>query len=494
MVYIGYDIGSSSVKAALIDGKDGKEMFRVQSPEGEMPISAPHPGWGEQDPHMWWEHTVRATKALLKQSGTAPEAVRGIGISYQMHGLVSLDKDLRIIRPSIIWCDSRAVHSGDQLTKLAGEAACRQKLMNTPGNFTLSKLFWLKEHEPETYARIHKIMLPGDYIAMRLTGLPRTTASGLSEGILWDFESHRPATWLLEKADISPEILPELAPGMGLQGEVNKKGAEESGLPEGTPVLYRAGDQPNNALSLNVMQPGQVAATGGTSGVVYAVTDRMDTGEMSRINNFAHINHSASAPRIGKLLCINGTGIQYSWLKKQMGGSLSYSEMNERAQRIPPGSDGLQIFPFGNGAERMLENKHIGAQVSGIDFNTHGQEHLCRAALEGIAFAFVYGMEIMKNDGVNLHSIRAGNDNLFQARPFGETIATLTGATIEMITTTGAAGAGRAAAIAHGRFADMSEATATDRSDGSYQPLSNPEPYREAYLDWKDQLNTLLKP
>lgn len=493
MVYIGYDIGSSSVKAALIDGADGREILRVQSPEGEMPINAPEPGWGEQDPGMWWEHSLNATRSLLEQSGTSPEEVQGIGISYQMHGLVTVDKALHVIRPSIIWSDSRAVESGEQLAELAGEEACREQLMNRPGNFTLAKLFWLKQHEPETYGRIHKIMLPGDYIAMRFCGYPTTTASGLSEGILWDFKADAPANWLLEKAGIDPELLPEIVPGMGMQGQISARGAAESGLPEGTPILYRAGDQPNNALALNVMEPGQVAATGGTSGVVYAVTDRRETGEMSRINNFAHVNHRAGMPRIGKLLCINGTGIQYSWLKKQLGETYSYAEMNRLAATVPPGSEGLRVYPFGNGAERMLENRHMGAQISGIDFNIHNPEHLCRAVLEGIAYAFVYGMEIMEEDGVSPGGIRAGNDNLFRARPFGETIATLTGATIDLITTTGAAGAGRAAALSEGRFTSMAEATATDQIEGTYAPLPRPEPYRQAYQDWKNKLDTLLK-
>ena len=493
MYWIGYDIGSSSVKAALVDSERGSELGRVQFPKKEMPISAPQPGWGEQDPELWWKNAVLATAELLHSTGVAPEKIRGIGISYQMHGLVAVDKNLEVVRPSIIWCDSRAVGSGEDLLAQVGEAACREHLLNAPGNFTLSKLLWVKNNEPGRYERIHKIMLPGDYIAMRLSGRCTTTASGLSEGILWDFSRHEPAWWLLEAAGIGRGLLPELVPTFGEQVVLSGNGAREIGLPEGIPVLYRAGDQPNNALSLNVMEPGEVAATGGTSGVVYAVTDRTQTGEMSRINNFAHVNHRSEAPRIGKLLCINGTGIQYSWMQQQVSPGLDYPEMNRQGAAIRVGCEGLRIYPFGNGAERMLGNARIGARISGLDFNLHGRPHLYRAALEGIAFSFVYGMEILQQDGVPLQKIRAGNDNLFRARTFSETIATLTGSSIEMVATTGAAGAARAAAVASGAFASMAEATATDEVQLRYEPLPDAHAYQEAYAGWKNELTEQLK-
>lgn len=493
MYWIGYDIGSSSVKAALIDSETGSELGRVQFPKKEMPISAPRPGWGEQDPDLWWKNAVLATAELLGSTGVAPEKIRGIGISYQMHGLVAVDQNLDPVRPSIIWCDSRAVGSGDALLEKVGEAACREHLLNAPGNFTLSKLVWVQQHEPRVFAKIHKIMLPGDYIAMRLSGRCTTTASGLSEGILWDFSRHEPAWWLLKAAGIGRELLPEIVPTFGEQVVLGGDGAREMGLPEGIPVLYRAGDQPNNALSLNVMEPGEVAATGGTSGVVYAVTDRTQTGEMSRINNFAHVNHRSDAPRIGKLLCINGTGIQYSWMQHQVSPGLDYPEMNRQGAAIPVGCEGLRVYPFGNGAERMLGNARIGARISGLDFNLHSRPHLYRAALEGIAFSFVYGMEILKQDGVPLQKIRAGNDNLFRARVFSETIATLTGSSIEMVATTGAAGAARAAAVAAGAFPSMTEATATDAVQLRYEPLPEAGAYREAYEGWKHELTEQLK-
>lgn len=493
MYWIGYDIGSSSVKAALVRSDTGAEAARIQRPEKEMPIDSPQPGWGEQPPEMWWDHLVEATGALLASAGVSPADIQGIGISYQMHGLVAVDRNHQVVRPSIIWCDSRAVATGERLAEKIGEAACRERLLNTPGNFTLSKLLWVRDHEPEVFARIHKMMLPGDYIALKFTGKCTTTASGLSEGILWDFKDNRPAEWLLEAAGLSPGLLPDLVPSFGQQGVLSEEGARTSGLKAGIPILYRAGDQPNNALSLNVMHPGEVAATGGTSGVVYAVSDRFGSGELNRVNHFAHVNHQAGTPRIGTLLCINGTGIQYSWMQQNASQNLEYAEMNRLAESIPVGSHGLQVFPFGNGAERMLGNAHLGATVKHLDFNTHKQAHMYRAALEGIAFSFVYGMELMAAGGQAPQRIRAGNDNLFRARAFAETITTLTGATIEMVTTTGAAGAARAAAVAGGAFSDMTEATASDEVALRYLPLETKSVYQAAYSKWKEELNLMLK-
>lgn len=492
MVYLGFDLGSSSVKAALIDAADGREIARAHAPESEMAIDAPHPGWAEQDPEAWWTHAVSAARKLFSSKAINPTDVGGIGIAYQMHGLVAVGEQQEVIRPSIIWCDSRAVQTGDALFEKIGPTVFAQRMLNHPGNFTLSKLLWVKENEPEQFKRIHKIMLPGDYLAMKLTGNITTTSSGLSEGILWDFQENTPAHWLLESCGLSTDLLPALVPSLGKQGELSAKAAAILGLPEGIPIAYRAGDQPNNALSLNVMEPGEVAATGGTSGVVYAVSDQADHNEISRINQFAHVNHTAEAARIGKLLCINGTGIQYGWLRKLMGENLSYDEMNARASALSPGSDGLSILPFGNGAERMLDNRFPGASMHGIDFNRHCEDHLCRAALEGIAFAFAYGMELMQGT-TPISKIRAGSDNLFQAAVFGTTLATLSGASIELVNTTGAIGAARAAGLACGSIASLAEACATDSQEGLYLPQTDTSAIQEAYQRWKQHLRNALE-
>ncbi|NYJ26644.1 xylulokinase [Muricauda sp. ARW1Y1] len=492
MYWIGFDIGSSSIKAALINADNGSPIDMVQYPEKEMSIASAQSGWAEQDPQRWWQNLCKTTQNLISKSNINKSEIKGIGISYQMHGLVIVDKKLEPIRPSIIWCDSRAVETGEQLFHNAGEEKCIDHLLNAPGNFTLSKLKWVKDNEPENYQNIYKFMLPGDYIALRLSGECTTTPSGLSEGILWDFKEHQIAKWLLEETGIDSSLVPEIRPSFSEQGRVSKKGAEESGLPEGIPIMYRAGDQPNNALALNVMEPGQIAATGGTSGVVYAISGQQRTQEHTRINSFAHVNHSKNATRIGILLCINGTGIQYSWMKNELTDGLSYNDMNQMAEKVTIGSDGLSILPFGNGAERMLENRGKGSRILNLNFNIHKKSHLFRAALEGIAFAFVYGMEILQKDGVDIGSIKAGNDNLFRAGIFSKTVATLSQSKIDIVETTGAVGAARAAAYAHGDFASIGEATATDAVQLTYEPENNINEYQEAYQIWKEALNEYL--
>ncbi|MGI9530936.1 xylulokinase [Lutimonas sp.] len=489
MYFIGFDLGSSSVKAALIDSSTGKTIGVTNYPETEMSILAKQTGWAEQDPGIWWQNCCKVTQRLLRQTGVSSNEIKGVGIAYQMHGMVIIDKDQKVLRPSIIWCDSRAVEIGNQAFQAVGADLCVSNLLNSPGNFTLSKLKWVKENEPEVFNQVHKLLLPGDFIAMRLTGEVTTTISGLSEGIMWDFKENEPASWLFDHMGISKELIPDVVPTFSEQGTVTKQAAEEIGLPQGIPVLYRAGDQPNNALSLNAFEPGEIAASGGTSGVVYAVTDSIQTKEYLRINNFAHVNYTKENPRIGKLLNINGAGIQYSWMKQNLAhASASYEDMNNLAATVSIGSEGLRILPFGNGAERMLNNQNKGARISNLNFNLHKRGHMFRAALESIAFSFVYGIDILKNDGVDLSVIRAGNDNLFRSDIFSTTIASLVGANIQIIDTTGAVGAARAAGVSFGAFKSLNEAFSDIEHVMTYQPQSNKNNYSEFYELWKQDL------
>ncbi|UMB54174.1 carbohydrate kinase [Lutibacter sp. A64] len=494
MYYIGFDLGSSSVKAALIDAKTGKSVGITHYPETEMAIVAEQIGWAEQDPNLWWKNICKVTKKLLAETSISSNKIKGIGIAYQMHGMVVVDKNNEVLRPSIIWCDSRAVEIGNMAFKEAGEGKCVANLLNSPGNFTLSKLKWVKENEPEIFEKVVKLLLPGDFIALKLTGEATTTISGLSEGIMWDFKQNKLADWLFDYMGIATDVIPTIVPTFSNQGIVTKKASEEIGLPEGIPVLYRAGDQPNNAMSLNVFEPGEIAATGGTSGVVYAITDSSKTKENTRINNFAHVNYKKEQPRIGKLLNINGAGIQYSWMKNNIVAATdSYNDMNNLAASIPVGSDGLRILPFGNGAERMLNNENIGASFLNLNFNRHGKPHLLRAALESIAFSFVYGIDILKNDGVDVSAIKAGNDNLFRSEIFSNTIATLVGADIRIIDTTGAVGAARAAGVSLGDFKTLNDAFSDSEHVMTYHPLNDKKIYMDAYQLWKQDLEKMYK-
>lgn len=486
MYLIGYDIGSSSVKASLVDAQSGACVASAFYPKTEAPIKAMQPGWAEQAPDDWWEYLKQATADVLAQSKADKQDIRAIGISYQMHGLVCVDKNLRPLRDAIIWCDSRAVPFGQKAFSDLGSERCLSHLLNSPGNFTASKLEWVRQNEPDTFNNIYKVMLPGDYIALRLSGTPATTVSGLSEGMMWDFAEDQPAKFLLDYYGIPAEMLADRVPTFGLQGEVSAAAAAELGLAEGTPITYRAGDQPNNALSLNVFEPGEAATTAGTSGVVYGVIGRVAYDPQSRVNTFAHVNHSTAAPRLGVLLCINGTGILNSWMRRTVAPGLSYPEMNDVAAQAPIGSEGLSILPFGNGAERVLCDREVGASIHGINFNRHSQAHLLRAAQEGIVFSFAYGMEIMKAMGMNLQTIRAGKANMFLSPIFRDTLAGVTGATIELCDTDGSVGAARAAGIGVGIYADHHEAFATLKKLQVIEPeVKNKAAYAEAYERWR---------
>lgn len=493
MYYLGLDIGSSSVKVALVNVDTGKSVGLVQEPQTEMSMLAVQNGWAEQDPEEWWKHVCTGILRIKKENKVADTEIVGIGISYQMHGLVVLDVDGNVLRNSIIWCDSRAIEIGQRAFEEIGAKQCAAHLLNSPSNFTASKLKWVKENEPELYAKVHKLMLPGDYIAYRLSGVMNTTLSGLSEGIFWDFKEDALADVLMKHYGFESHLVPSIVPTFSEQSTVNSKGATESGLKRGTPILYRAGDQPNNALSLNVFNPGEVAATGGTSGVIYAVTDSLSVKEYARINNFAHVNYEkGKALRIGKLLCINGAGIQYRWLLNNLDVA-SYEEMNELANQVPVGSDGVCILPFGNGAERMLNNRDIGTRMLNLNLNNHTKAHLCRAALEGIAFSFVYGMDILKSDGSIVNVMRAGNDNLFRSRIFSDTVATLIGYDIEIYNTTGAIGAARAADLHKGDFTAFGKQIMENDYVMTYKPSMNKTAYKKGYELWKNELELILK-
>lgn len=484
MFLLGYDIGSSSVKASLVDAQNGRCVATAFYPKSEAPIYAAKPGWAEQDPSMWWENLKLATADIMTASAVSPSDIKAIGISYQMHGLVCVDKDRNVLRPSIIWCDSRAVPYGQKAFETIGPDVCLSHMLNSPGNFTASKLAWVKENEPELYGKIYKIMLPGDYIAMKLTDEICTTVSGLSEGVFWDFKEGGLSKLLLSHYGIDESLIPEIRPTFAEQGRVTASAAAELGLAEGIPVTYRAGDQPNNALSLNVFNPGEIASTAGTSGVVYGVLGDVNYDPKSRVNTFAHVNHTAEQTRLGVLLCINGTGILNSWMKRNVAPEgISYADMNDVAAKAPIGSAGVSILPFGNGAERMLENKEVGSSIHGVNFNIHGKEHLLRAAQEGIVFSFKYGIDIMEQMGMKVNRIHAGHANMFLSPIFRDTLAGVTGAVIDLYDTDGSVGAAKGAGIGAGIYKDNNEAFASLEKLAVIEP-ANSEQYADAYQRW----------
>lgn len=490
MYLLGFDIGSSSVKASLVDTNNGACVAASLAPDVEAPIKAINPGWAEQNPEDWWKYLKQATANVMAQLKVKGAEIAAIGISYQMHGLVCIDKKHKVLRPSIIWCDSRAVQIGEKAFQNIGKAQCLTRLLNAPGNFTASKLAWVKNNEPEIFDRIYKIMLPGDYIAMRLTDQICTTVSGLSEGMFWDFQNNNIAHFLLDYYGIPHDFIPEIKPTFAEQGRLSASAAKELGLAEGIPITYRAGDQPNNALSLNVFEPGEIASTAGTSGVVYGVNEEISYDPKSRVNTFAHVNHTDNQTRLGILLCINGTGILNAWMKRNiMSTGMRYTDMNTLAEEAPIGAKGVSVLPFGNGAERILENRATGCSFHGLNFNTHDRSYLLRAAQEGIVFSFKYGIEIMENMGMPINKIHAGKANMFLSSLFRDTLAGITGATIELYNTDGAIGAAKGAGIGAGIYKNPQEAFSSLQKIGVVEPKASDMPaYNEAYQRWKSYI------
>ncbi len=490
---LGFDVGSSSVKASLVDIDSGECAASAFYPEHEAPIKALKAGWAEQSPEMWWTNAKLALAKIMADTGAKGEDIRGIGISYQMHGLVCVDRNGQPLRDSIIWCDSRAVPYGERAWQRLGADYCLSHLLNSPGNFTAAKLAWVRENEPDLFSRIDKIMLPGDYLAMKLSGEANTTVSGLSEGIFWDFKNRSVSQTLLDELEIPKEMIAPIVPTFAIQARVSKAAAAETGLQEGTPISYRAGDQPNNALSLNVFNPGEIASTAGTSGVVYGVLGETNYDPKSRVNTFAHVNYTESQTRLGVLLCINGTGILNAWTHRNVTPDLGYAEMNDLAATVPVGSDGVTVIPFGNGAERVLENRETGCSIHGLNFNKHNRAHLVRAAQEGIVFSFCYGMEVMRSMGMNIQKVHAGRANMFLSPIFRETLANTSGATIELYETDGSVGAARGAGMGCGIYRDNTEAFASLKKLGVIAPdTQQQEQYLEAYARWKQALEQTL--
>jgi xylulokinase len=487
MLLLGIDIGTSSVKVSVVDADSQQVIVSAQYPDEESEITAKQVGWAEQSPEMWWSQVQSAFSRCKQRSAFNPEDIKSIGIAYQMHGLVLVDKVQNVLRDSIIWCDSRAVEIGNAAFDTLGHEFCLSHLLNSPGNFTASKLAWVRKHEPEIFSKIDKMMLPGDFIAMKLTGEITTTISALSEGILWDFKTNSLSAELMNLYGIDAEMIPQIRPVFSEHGRVTTAVAALLGLKAGIPVAYKSGDQPNNALSLNVLQPGEVAATAGTSGVIYGVSDQLAYDPESRVNTFAHVNYSEQEKRFGVLLCINGAGSLNRWAKNLFGSKLSYQQMNDMANKIEVGSAGLRVLPFGNGAERMLNNRLVGAHMQNIDLNVHNQGHIFRAVQEGIAFSFRYGLDIMRSNGLNPTVIRAGKANLFLSTIFLQAFVNTTGVPVELYENDGSVGAALGSGIGAGIFNSAKEAFQNIRHLQLIEP-EDAHTYEPLYQSWLGDL------
>jgi xylulokinase len=499
MLLLGIDIGTSSIKVSVVDAVTQQCIASAQYPEMESDIITLKPGWAEQSPEMWWEYVQLAILKMHAHRKYNPKDIAAIGIAYQMHGLVMVDKQQHVLRNSIIWCDSRAVEIGNKAFEEIGKEKCLMYLLNSPGNFTASKLAWVKQNEPEVYEQTDKIMLPGDFIAMKLTGELTTSISALSEGIFWDFRQNELSVDVFGYYGLSPSFIPEIKEVFAEHGKLSAAVADALSLKKDLPVTYKAGDQPNNALSLNVLEPGEVAATAGTSGVIYGVSDQLTYDKESRVNTFAHVNYKMPPPsgkdqgeaRLGVLLCINGTGILNRWIKNIAGDGMSYQQINEAAKTVKAGSDGVLIFPFGNGAERMLNNRTVQAHFQNINLNKHNKSHLFRAAQEGIAFAFRYGIDIMRQNGINPSIIRVGKANMFLSEVFTGSFVNTLNVPVEMYNNDGSVGAAIGAGLGAKIYSGPKEAFRNFKPVQIIEPTDH-KTYDQFYNNWLAQLEKHL--
>lgn len=497
MYFLGIDLGSSSVKLSVLDADKGSCLSSVTAPDFEMEIKAPEFGWAEQDPELWWQYTKHGIAKLANKYQIDLTKIKAIGIAYQMHGLVLTDADLNPVRPAIIWCDSRAAVLGAQSYLQIGEDYCQETLLGSPGNFTASKLKWVKENQPEILAKAAYMMLPGDYIAAKLSGVAQISTSGLSEGTLWNFKEGRLATEIMEQMDIPSELVPEIVPNFGEQATINSAIAKELGFSSDVKITYRGGDQPNNALSLNVLKPGEIATTAGTSAVIYAVSDQDAFDTQSRINTFLHVNNTPEEKRNGVMVCINGSGICYQWLRKLMSAAtdelIDYEQLNSLAAASEAGAKGLRFYPFGNGVERIFNNKNATSGIQNLNFNMHSASEVVRAACEGIVFAMNFGFDVMKEVGVTGTLVKAGKANLFLSPIFREIFVNTTNTTLELYNTDGAVGAARGAAYGFGYYKTYEEAFENLECLERIEP--NPaltKTYADIYNNWKHHINTDL--
>ncbi len=483
MLLLGIDLGTSFIKVSVIDSISQSCIASVQYPEKEVSIVSIQSGWAEQSPDQWWFDIKQAIINLNKTRKYNPNDIKAIGISYQMHGLVLIDKKGNVLRDSIIWCDSRAVSYGAKAEEKIGKEKCYTHLLNAPGNFTASKLAWVKENEPSIYDDIYKVLLPGDFISYRMTNELSTTPSALSEGVFWDFKKNNISIDILNYFDFDKSIFPEIKDVFSNHGQLSNDVALELNLNPQIPITYKAGDQPNNAFSLNVIEHGEFAATAGTSGVIYGIINTLNGEINAKINRFAHVNHDKDSVRIGTLLCVNGAGIMNKYIKQKFGSDLSYHTFDDLAATVTPGSNGLHILPFGNGAERIFDNRTIGAHIENLDLNKHESPHFFRAVQEGVAFSFKYGFEHMCSSNFFPIKIKAAKSNMFKSPVFKEAFVNLIGVSLEIYDTDGSIGAAKGSGVIIGAYSSPLDACTIQKPIEKIFPTKETL-YNELYNDW----------
>lgn len=406
---IGIDLGTSGVKTVLFD-ESGKP---VASSTVEYPLYQPNLGWAEQDPEDWWKGTCESINNVMLKSGVNKQDVKGVGLSGQMHGAVLLDKNDKVLRKAIIWCDQRSAAECDQITQLVG----KERLIEITANpaltgFTASKVMWVKNNEPQIFEKIAKILLPKDYIRLRLTGEYATEVSDASGMQFMNIAQRKWSSEVLGKLEISESMLGKMYESQEVTGKVTASAAAITGLNEGTIVVGGAGDQAAGAVGNGIVKPGVVSSTIGTSGVVFAYTDKLTIDPLGRVHTFCH-----AVPNTYHIMGVTqGAGLSLKWfrdnfcMEELMTAELSnidvYKLLDAEAENITPCSDGLVYLPYLMG-ERT---PHLDPDARGVFFGLtakHTKPHFVRSIMEGVTYSLRDCLEIIRGMGVEVSEVRA---------------------------------------------------------------------------------------
>jgi xylulokinase len=398
---LGIDVGTGGTRAVLLD-QAGRVLGAATAEHAEM--ASPQLGWAEQDPRDWWRAAQVAIGECLTAAGATGPEVFAVGLSGQMHGLVLLDGAGEVVRPALLWCDQRTEEECREITERVGAKRLIELVANPAlTGFTLPKIWWVRKHELELWSRVRSIMLPKDYVRFKLTGARATDVADASGTLLFDVVRRRWSAEMLEASDLRAEILPKVFESPEITARVTKDGAAASGLREGTPVVAGGGDQAAGAVGMGIVAPGNVSATIGTSGVVFAATSDPVVEPKGRIHTFCH----AIPGRWHVMGVTQGAGLSLRWFRDQFAGGASYDTLMIEAAAAPAGSDGLLWAPYLMGERTPHLDPNARGALVGLTAQ-HTRAHVIRAILEGVAFSLRDTFTIFRELGVPVKSIRLG--------------------------------------------------------------------------------------
>ena len=398
---LGIDVGTGGTRAVLLD-QAGRVLGAATAEHA--PMASPQLGWAEQDPRDWWRAARIAIRECLVKASAKANEVAAIGLSGQMHGLVMLDENGEVLRPALLWCDQRTEKECQGITERVGAKRLIELVANPAlTGFTLPKIWWVRAHEPQVWARARSLMLPKDYVRFKLTGARATDVADASGTLLFDVVNRRWSSEMLQASDLQPEILPQVFESPEITGRVSKDGAAASSLQEGTPVVAGGGDQAAGAVGMGIVEPGNVSATIGTSGVVFAATSRPVVEPQGRIHTFCH----AIPGRWHVMGVTQGAGLSLRWFRDQFCVGASYDELMKEAAAAPAGADGLLWTPYLMGERTPHLDPNARGALVGLTAQ-HTRAHVIRAILEGVAFSLRDTFTIFRDLGVPVKSIRLG--------------------------------------------------------------------------------------